>query len=209
MAKEKVDNFSKINSFLTFSSEDDFYYIIVMRRGKDNNYADEPYEQPFSDFFISDKYLKGFVIKSYDDVLEYKEEIISLCEENNARAYISINPRSFTECNESENFMTRAILPRRKEGDAEKYPRTLIDVDFSDAFGFQELSEVLEENSLIPIMETNSPNGGKQYVMGDRRVFDVDFSYFDKYERVGKVNNNNAAIHCLADTMVDIYANLK
>ena len=209
MAKIKVDNFDRIQDILSFNSDDDFFYVVVIRRGKDNNFDEEVYDEILPGRTDRARYLKGFVVKSYDDLLSYRDEITSLCDENNARAYITINPKSFSWASNEPNFMVAAIDPISGYD-----KRGLLDVDFNDELGFKELDELLERNMIFPIFMTISPDGGKQYVLPNEEARNIDFAYFNKYDEIGRGMNGgdffvNDTIHFLPDTMVNLYANLK
>lgn len=79
-----IDNFTQISNLLTFSSEDDFYFLQILKRKKENPELG------------SNSYpVKTYFIKSVDDLLRNKEEIICLCKHHNARAGINLNRRSF------------------------------------------------------------------------------------------------------------------
>lgn len=80
-----VDNYDLIKPFLKFNSEDDFYYLQILRRRKDN-----PEDQEKNTTTIKDYYIRSV------DYLESKmDEIKNLCVFFNARASIRLNKRSF------------------------------------------------------------------------------------------------------------------
>jgi len=83
--KQCVDNLNLIKPFLKFDSEDDFYYLQILRRRKDN-----PDDQEKNTVSIKDYYIRSieYLEKKYD-------EIKSLCQYFNARASIRLNKRSF------------------------------------------------------------------------------------------------------------------
>jgi hypothetical protein len=82
----KIDNFEKIKSLLSFESEDFFYFLQILKRHKDN--PDEPN-------LSNSKVIKTYYINNLEYLDLRKEEIIYLCESNNARAYINLNARSY------------------------------------------------------------------------------------------------------------------
>lgn len=224
----RVDNFDTISSFLTFANEDEFHYVVVMRRKKDNpNDAEEEYDESIANVYDDAVYLGGWVIEKYEDLLEYREEIVSLCEENNARAYITINPRTFervekeAEYREKNNmnpgaeFMMSAASIKRKndsEYDWEHLnPKVLIDVDTDDVAALLEIRQILLENGCEILFESESPDGGKQFVVPDRRVLDIrdKFLKFDDCHMVGKpVGSWGHAVSFLPDTMTNLFADL-
>ncbi len=79
----KIDNFENIYVWLEHLKEGDFYWVQIYCRKKDGNN-------------VSDKIIiKNYTIFSIEDLQKYESEIKTLCANNNARAYIWVNPRSY------------------------------------------------------------------------------------------------------------------
>ena len=99
--KQCIDNLNLIKPFLKFDSEDDFYYLQILRRRKDN-----PDDQEKNTVTIKDYYIRSieYLEKKYD-------EIKSLCEYFNARASIRLNKRSFEKvCFRTLNNITAQMM---------------------------------------------------------------------------------------------------
>lgn len=79
-----IDNINKILPFLTFESVDDFYYLQILQRKKEN-----------PELGSNSRVIKNYYITSQDYLLKRYPEIIKLCEFFNARASIRLNKRSF------------------------------------------------------------------------------------------------------------------
>jgi hypothetical protein len=79
-----VDNFELIMQLLSFSSEDDFYHLQVIKRKK---------EHP--ELGSNSHVVKTYYIRSLDHLDKVGPEIVSLCDFHGARAYINLNRRSF------------------------------------------------------------------------------------------------------------------
>ena len=80
----EINNKDLISSFLQFN-EDTFYFIQVIQRRKDNPELDKAELQ------------RGFwFIRSLGDLDIHWPKILMLCNTYNARAYISLNPRSLS-----------------------------------------------------------------------------------------------------------------
>lgn len=79
-----VDNFEKIKGLLKFDSEDDFYHLQIIKRKKEN-------PELGSNSYV----VKTYYISSVEYLDKKRDEIINLCQFNNARACINLNPRSF------------------------------------------------------------------------------------------------------------------
>lgn len=79
-----VDNFDLIIPFLKFESEDDFYYLQILQRKKENPQLGS-----------NSRVIKSYYIKSVEHLLKLKDEIVGLCTYFNARASMRLNKRSF------------------------------------------------------------------------------------------------------------------
>jgi len=82
-----IDNFEQIKQYLTFDGSDDFYYVQIIQRRKENP------ELKTNNYMV-----KSYAISSIDYLDMKKKEIVTLCELHNARAYINLNKRSFEKC---------------------------------------------------------------------------------------------------------------
>lgn len=82
-----VDNFERLNSLLTFESEDDFYMLQIMKRRKDNPEMDK-----------NSIVIKTVYLHRKDQLLDLKEDLIFLANGNNARIYLNPNRKSFKNC---------------------------------------------------------------------------------------------------------------
>jgi len=81
-----IDNFEQIKSLLSFDSSDSFYFLVILKRKKDN---------PECPKLSNSKTIKSYYISNLDYLDSKREEIIQLCELNNARAYINFNQKSY------------------------------------------------------------------------------------------------------------------
>lgn len=129
-----VNNFEQIKNLLTFESEDDFYLLQILRRKKEN-----------PDVGNKPNVVKTYYIDSIEYLDKLKPEIIGLCEERNARAYITVNRRSFKKVAlktlqeianniESGNYKSvrKAYESMAGKHSSEKDKKWIIDIDFND-----------------------------------------------------------------------------
>lgn len=79
-----IDNIDKILPFLNFKSDDDFYFLSILQRKKENPQLGS-----------NSKVIKNYYITSQDYLLNIYDEIKTLCNTFNARAMIRLNKRSF------------------------------------------------------------------------------------------------------------------
>lgn len=84
MTNISIDNFDAVIPFLKFESADDFYYLQILQRKKENPQLGS-----------NSRVIKNYYIKSVEHLLKLKSEIIALCEQFNARASMRLNKRSF------------------------------------------------------------------------------------------------------------------
>ena len=89
---ELVDNFELLSNYLfTYRrslNEDEFYFLQILVRGKDGNRVSGNNKN---------RLVKYYVIRSKEQLLDLKEEIIGICNVVNGRAYIHPTRRSLKE----------------------------------------------------------------------------------------------------------------
>lgn len=126
-----VNNFKLIVPLLDFKTEDDFYYLQILQRKKEN-------EEIGSNSHV----VRNYYIKSVDHLLKYEKEIINICNVFNARAMFRLNKRSFektaykcmvnlanTISNREFAFCNKSYDKATGQGHNEKNPYWIIDID--------------------------------------------------------------------------------
>src|SRR6056297_291384 len=83
-----IDNFDEISKLMKFNSDDEFYFIQILQRKKDN-----PNNSYGSN--NSSRLIKAYYIKSTEQLLNLKSEMIHFADYFNARVGINLNRRSF------------------------------------------------------------------------------------------------------------------
>ena len=83
----EINNFALIAEALRFDSDDDFYFLQILQRKKDN-----------PAFPQNNRLVRSYVIRSLDYFRHIEPEVKAICEAVTARAYISLNRRSFKKC---------------------------------------------------------------------------------------------------------------
>lgn len=86
-----VDNFELFKSVIKFDSEDDFYFVQILIRGKDGHT-----EQGVNGN-NKNRLIKIYTIKSIEHLIKVESEIKAICHAVNGRAYIHPSRRSFRE----------------------------------------------------------------------------------------------------------------
>lgn len=89
-----VNNSHIIRPTLSFIDKDDFYFIQIFKRRKDNPYMNK-------DQIV----IQNFYIDSWDDFDFKLPLIIKICDSENARAYIRVNKRNY-------NHLAKHMLKR-------------------------------------------------------------------------------------------------
>ena len=86
-----IDNFELIKPLLSFDSDDDFYFVQILQRKKDNKDSDVKYLGSNN----SSRLIKAYNITSIEMLEKYKHEMVGLANMFNARVGINLNKRSF------------------------------------------------------------------------------------------------------------------
>lgn len=89
-----VNNTAKIGTMLSFVDKDDFYFVQIFKRRKDNPDLDR-------DQIVID----NFYIDSLEDYMKKIPHIIKVCDAENARAYLRVNKRNY-------NHLAKHMLKR-------------------------------------------------------------------------------------------------
>jgi len=151
--KETMNNFNLISELINFEDKNDFYFIQIFKRRKDN-------PEMKRDVTLID----NFFIYSKDEFEKVKEKIINLCDSNNARAYIRLNRRNakkiahktmiiMAESIDSENYrLENAYLSACGKFNSEKNKKWIIDLDYPEILDkiIEYLKTITEVISIIP-----------------------------------------------------------
>lgn len=153
-----INNFEKISNLLHFDSEDDFYFCQILRRKKDN-----------PDNTSNSVVVQTYFIKSVDELMEKRHEMILLADLYNARVGINLNRRSFEKIafhnlrKVTDQIMNKDYRSVRKcynsvcgANSNEKEKKWIIDVDVEPGIN--------QRNLMIEIMgglRNIEPIGGK------------------------------------------------
>jgi bisphosphoglycerate-dependent phosphoglycerate mutase len=81
-----IDVLEQIKSLLQFESSDDFYYLQILQRKKENPHLGS-----------NSRVIKNYYISSQEYLDEHYDEIKLLCNQFNARAMLRLNKRSYSK----------------------------------------------------------------------------------------------------------------
>lgn len=161
-----VNNFELIKPLLKWDSDDEFYFVQVIQRKKDNPGIVKGSNN-------NNRLIKAYYIKSTEHLDKYKEEMITLADTFNARVGINLNKRSFkrTTLNTLEK-----IIHQMQNGDYHNTMKAynsacgiynsqsdriwLLDVDVrgicGELIGFIETCQPIHVTKVIEIIPTKS-----------------------------------------------------
>ena len=108
-ARTLVDNFDKVAKLMEFNSDDDFYFVQIIKRFKDNKQDDRGQGNYHGGAWYP---YKGWRIHSVDELMKLKPQIVDICNKENVRAYITINHRSDKETDAHVIKMKKEWGPR-------------------------------------------------------------------------------------------------
>ena len=101
-----IDNFELIRPLLTFPNDDVYYYLQILRRGKDH-----------PDMPAANRVIKSYFICSLESLDYVEDEVKKLCEFFGARAYINLAPKSIKK---TTMLQLKYLAQRAYEGDFKK-----------------------------------------------------------------------------------------
>lgn len=136
----KVDNFDLVGNLINLNDADKFFFVQIVKRWKDNKdksgadawrqmaRQDGTYHRggDFGNFASN----TAFKVRSKQELDSLKSQIVAYCNKNNARAYITSNPRSESAIN--------AFLPKHLAR-AAKHNNGVVP-DYEKKYGFEHLA---------------------------------------------------------------------
>lgn len=133
-----INNINLILPLLKFESKDDFYYLQILQRKKEN-----------PEIGSNSRVIKNYYITSEEYLVARYDEIIKLCEIFNARAMIRLNKRSFekvgfkcmtnlanTMMNREYQFLKGSYDRACGLGHNDKNKTWILDIDFKPSNDF-------------------------------------------------------------------------
>lgn len=198
----EIDNFDEVKQLINPESSDDTWFIKIVQRRKDNP----------SLRLRTDNYVKYYLIHSIQELEANKSEIKYLCIQNNARAYITANKRSKTECDKYAKIYQDSNRRHPHHGQfnfvkgheieyaygrsfADKTDRevVMIDIDSPDTSIHNKTHEILKKYNVPIMMEYPSLNNGLHiFTKAQEQLLDAylakEFLQFDKGEDLGRLS---------------------
>ncbi len=142
-----INNFKHIAPLLEFRSEDEFYYLQILQRKKDN--ADSKLRLGKNN---NARTISNYFIRSTEHLASLEREIVGLCNYFTARASIRLNRRSFKNtayrnlqkvagimANGEFNHVKTAYSKACGTGNIEPVKKWIIDIDEEDMRNYLEI----------------------------------------------------------------------
>jgi hypothetical protein len=184
-----IDNLSKVLPFLHFDTPDDFYYLQLLQRKKENPQLGS-----------NSRVIRSYYIKSQQYLLDRYDEIKALCDSTNARAMIRLNKRSFekvgfqalenvanTMKNREYKFLMKSYDRACGLGHNDPIKKWIVDIDCNS--GESVLPAVIEhinniEPAGIKVIETIPSKNGFHLITTafNTQVFREKFSYIELHK---------------------------
>ncbi len=230
----KVDNFDMISNMLNLTDPDQFYFIQIIKRWKDN--GDKGMVKNVGDTYHQGgdygnlKSGTAFKVRTAQELQSLKQQIVSYCDKNNARAYITSNPRSQSAIDGfKQTYLDR--LKRKNHGVLPKYanyveeilaaqakedaswtdrPRFFLDIDTKDKRIWSITKAILKDNNITIESEYTTPSGGLHIVIPNRfairnlREVIEQLRVFDGFKYMDK----HQTVHANFDGKLILYANV-
>lgn len=193
-----VDNFDLIASHLIFESADDFYFLQLIQRKKEN-----------ANLGSTNRVIKSYFIKSVEQLHLHEEEIKAICKATNSRAYINLNRRSFRRTglatlknitdhvmNEDYEHIHRAYTTVCGQYKYESNPTFIIDIDEELGRKHNDMIRFIEQecepigNKFVTIVPTKN---GSHVIM---KAFNIS-KFKEKYPDIDIHKNNPTILYTI------------
>ena len=191
-----IDNFEKIINIMSFDNPNDFYFIQLIKRKKEN-----------TDMKGDSAVIKEWFVSSIEYLLSKKESMIEMADKYNARLTIRVNKRNYkklglkmiadiTQKLENENYKglksTFSSVAGKYSSDPDK--KWIIDIDSEDIENLEEIKRVINR-SMPDVEKIISVVPSKSGIHLIVRPFDVrEFKNLFKGIEIKKDNPTNLYI---------------
>lgn len=208
-----IDNFDDIEKLLDPQSDDDVWFVQVIKRHKDN----------MSLHFDRNacEYITYYLVHDAKELESKREEIKSVCKATNSRAYIHPNKRSMVAISDYANNVLRRRFEkyhnRHKKGheieiaagqakDWDDRKLCFLDIDSDDEKVYNKVIDLLSQHGIQPMWEYRSLNNGWHLLLPDKEeARKIDFSVIDNGNKFGRFSTVGLEI----DKPLLLYASLK
>jgi bisphosphoglycerate-dependent phosphoglycerate mutase len=141
-----VDVLEEIKSLLVFESEDDFYFLQILQRKKEN-----------SEIGSNSRVIKNYYINSVEYLEKRYDEIKLLCNQFNARAMLRLNKRSYSKvafktmqniansmANGEYSFIKKSYDRACGNGHNDKNKTWIVDIDKEEVIWLEQIINAIQ-----------------------------------------------------------------
>lgn len=226
-ARNKIDNFDLIKSkIMEFGDDGDTVYPVqIIRRWKDNptDFAGKAAGKRNGTYNNGAWYLKHWLVRSADELDRLKPEIIKWCEDNNARAYITVNSRSYSQTqgwidSEKRKYgnayrpteeIKAWFSPKSGKNWSDTRLKLFLDIDSPNKYIWNTVHKMIEDYGITVVTEYETPSGGLHIVLADKNQkglvdFKRQLDIFDGGKDLGRL----ATVHPNEDGILILYSNV-
>lgn len=237
-AKTLIDNFDKVAQLMEFNSDDDFYFVQIIKRFKDNPNDDKTQGNYHGGAWYP---FKGIRVRSAQELLALKPQIIQQCDSNNARAYITVNTRSMKDTDNQiikvrrqyhrsdprHIYADEIVAAQPKHGKNWKgvRKRFFIDIDPTPEYTsdpqklqklFSDVKAMIQFCGMTILDEYFTPSGGLHLILPDKEHEGIELleKLLRKFDNPGKKFENwvdkgrLAMVHPNYDGKIILYSNV-
>jgi hypothetical protein len=185
-----TDNLELIKPLLKFESSDDFYFLQVLQRKKENILSNS-----------NSRVIKNYYINNLKYLEDRYEEIKSLCNLFNARAMLRLNKRSYNKVafetlqkianilsNGDPNSVSKAYDASCGSKHNDKNKKWILDIDDVDKY-YTKVLEALSKVEHIKLIELPTKNG--IHIITNPFRLDVFNQYCQKNQILVDIHKDN------------------
>jgi hypothetical protein len=238
-AQTLIDNFDVWGDLLNCTDPDQFYFIQIIKRYKDNKGMSKAGNYHAGGEYGEYSNGTAFKVRNKADLMALKPKIIQYCDANNARAYITSNPRSDSainafmptyrrrsgnNTNDPRYIHAAEILAGQAKHDPVNFPerkRMMLDVDTSDKRVWRVAKAIIKSYG-IPIEAVfGTPSGGLHIMLpdsyakeipdliSDLRVFDAEYNRHTNQRDFFPDKGFQQTVHANFDGKFILYSNVQ
>ena len=194
-----IDNFDVWGDLLNCTDPDQFYFVQIIKRYKDNKGMSKTGNYHAGGEYGEYSNGTAFKVRNKADLMNIKQKVISYCNANNARAYITANPRSDKainaflptyrkrsgiNTNDPRYIHAPEILAGQAKHDAVNFPerkRLMLDVDTTDKRVWRITKAIIQSYNIPIEKEFATPSGGLHIMLPDSYAPDIPELIKDLY----------------------------
>ena len=200
-----IDNFNDWAQLLDCTDPDQFYFVQVLKRYKDNKGMSKAGNYHGGSEYGEYSNGTAFKVRNAQELLALKPKIVAYCDANNARAYITSNPRSDKEINaylkkkkkkskgntnDPRYIHAAEILAGQPKHDPINFPnrkRFMLDIDTTNKRVWKVTKAIIKSYGIPIVKEFATPSGGLHLMLPDAYAKEIpdlidDLRVFDAEE---------------------------